>query len=97
VSPNTARRPTPAAPDARPVPIHALSIREIPLNVKSSALTAAALTAAGLVLSAGAANAATPRITSHEQLQASISAAVAAIAPAEAGADLSNPVGRFEA
>jgi len=49
-------------------------------NTTRSAVSAAALAAVGLALSAGAASAAVsaPRITNHDQLRASIAAAVAA-------------------
>lgn len=62
------------------------------MNAKS-ALAAAAVTAAGVMLSAGAANAATPRISGHAQLKASIAAAVAAIPAAELTAATGGPAG----
>ena len=62
------------------------------MNAKS-ALATAAVAAAGVMLSAGAAQAAAPRISGHEQLKAGIAAAVAAIPVHELGLPGTGPVG----
>jgi hypothetical protein len=62
------------------------------LNAKS-ALATAAVAAAGVVLSAGAAHAAAPRISGHDQLRAGIAAAVAAMPAHELTAESGGPAG----
>lgn len=62
------------------------------MNAKS-ALSTVAVAAAGVMLSAGAANAAAPRISGHEQLKAGIAAAVAAIPAAELLSPSGGPAG----
>lgn len=62
------------------------------MNAKS-ALATAAVAAAGVMLSAGAAQAAAPRISGHDQLKAGIAAAVSAIPAQELLVGSGGPAG----